>query len=98
MLVIGSTDYHISDVWTGHPAGTTENQFKVGCAPMSTGSDSVSQIVTGNNIANLYHDQVGGPNNDNGYGWVTDGLIRVFVLTRGLMKAGAPSGPAFRTP
>ena len=74
MLIIGSTDYHISDVWTGHPAGTTENQFKVGISPQNVGSDSVSQIVTGNNIANLYHDQSGNSQNDNGYGWVTTGL------------------------
>jgi hypothetical protein len=74
MLIIGSTDYHISDVWTGHPAGTTEHQFKVGIAP-SNGSFSVAQITTGNNIANLYHEEgAPGPNPDNGYGWVTDGL------------------------
>ena len=74
LLIIGSTDYHISDVWTGHPAGQTTHQFKVGVAAMTVSLNSVSQIVTGNNIARLYHNQVGGPNNDSGYGWVTDGL------------------------
>ena len=93
MLVIGSTDYHISDVWTGHPAWTTEHQFKVGCAPMSTGSDSVSQIVTANNIANLYHDQVGGPNNDNGYGWVTDGLHPGFRFDAWTYEGRGTRGP-----
>jgi hypothetical protein len=74
LLIAGSTDFHISDVWPNHPAGQTANQFKVGVAPMTVSANSVSQIVTGNNIANLYHNQVGSSNNDNGYGWVTDGL------------------------
>jgi hypothetical protein len=74
LLIIGSTDFHISDVWTGHPAGQTENQFKCGIAPMSINYHSVSQIVSGNNISLLYHRQVGGPNNDNGYAWVKEGL------------------------
>lgn len=74
LLIIGSTDFHISDVWPNHPAGQTANQFKVGVAPMTTSKNSVSQLVTGNNIAGIYHSQVGGPNNDNGYAWVKEGL------------------------
>lgn len=74
MLIIGSTDFHISDVWPNAPTGQTQHQFKVGIAPMTISRNSVSQIVSGNNIPLLYHYQVGGPNNDNGYAWVKEGL------------------------
>jgi hypothetical protein len=74
MLIVGSSDFHISDVWTGHPAGQTTHQFKVGIAP-SNGLFSLSQITTGNNIPNLFHRScTAGWNPDNGYAWVTSGL------------------------
>jgi hypothetical protein len=93
MLIIGSTDYHISDIWPNHPAGTTEHQFKVGIAPQNVGSDSVSQIVTGNNIANLYNNQVGNSQNDNGYGWVTDGLHPGFRFDAWHYESTGQRGP-----
>jgi hypothetical protein len=73
MLIVGSTDYNVTTVWPGH-SGVN---FKAGMTPMTVSRNSVSQIMTGNNIASLYHDQCSG-SPDNGYGWVPDGLHRGF--------------------
>src|SRR5215472_12459558 len=53
LLIIGSTDYHISTFWPNHPGSPPQVWFKVGVAAMNVSRASVSQIVTGNNIANL---------------------------------------------
>jgi hypothetical protein len=75
LLIIGSTDYHISTFWPNHPGSPPQVWFKVGVAAMNVSQNSVSQIVTGNNIANLYHHQCdANQNTDGGYVWVKDGL------------------------
>jgi hypothetical protein len=75
LLIIGSTDYHISTFWPNHPGSPPQVWFKVGVAAMNVNRATVSQIVTGNNIANLYHYQCDANQNpDGGYVWVKDGL------------------------
>ena len=75
LLIIGSTDYHISTFWPGHAGSPPQVWFKVGVAAMNTAKATVSQITTGNNIANLYHYQCdANQNTDGGYTWVQDGL------------------------
>src|SRR4051812_18299886 len=49
LLIIGSTDYHISTFWPNHPGSPPQVWFKVGIAAMNISRHSVSQIVTGNN-------------------------------------------------
>jgi hypothetical protein len=75
-LIPGSTDYDIEDYWPTPTANNTTDhfQFKVGIAPQ--GSDTLSQILTGNNSTTIYLDGGGdaGRNQDLGYGWVMDGL------------------------
>lgn len=76
LLIAGSTDYSINCYWpnpdNGNPSHT---QFKVGSAGMNIAKASVSQIVTGNNIANMWHYQCdANQNTDGGYIWVADGL------------------------
>ena len=75
LLITGSTDYHISVFWPKHAGSPPQHWFKVGQAAMNIAKASVSQIVTGNNIANLYHYQCDDNQNaDGGYVWVSDGL------------------------
>ena len=74
MLIIGSTDYHISTFWPNHPGSPPQVWFKVGIVPMTISLNSVDQIVTGNNIPGLYSGQIGSNSKDNGYRWVMDGL------------------------
>lgn len=77
VLIIGSTDYHISDIWTGHPPGQTANQFKVGIAPQYPLGHpfSVSQITTGNNIPDLFQQCISTYGNPHlGYRRIADGL------------------------
>jgi hypothetical protein len=73
MLIIGSTDYHISV--SRHDPAAPLDLFKVGIRPMDIGANSVSQIVTGNNISGLYKNQVRIlASADNGFAWLSDGL------------------------
>ena len=74
MLIIGSTDYHISTFWPNHPGSPPQVWFKVGITPQTVSRNSVDQITNGDNISGLYSGQIGSSNNDNGYRWVTDGL------------------------
>src|SRR5215467_10769392 len=75
LLIVGSTDYHISTFWPNHAGSPPQHWFKVGIAAMNISRESVSQIVTGNNIANLYHYQcTQNQNTDGGYAWVMDGV------------------------
>ena len=77
LLIVGSTDYHISTFWPGHAGSPPQNWFKVGTSPQAPGGHNftVSQITTGNNIANLYHYCcTENQNGDLGYAWVSDGL------------------------
>src|SRR6185437_176306 len=75
LLIIGSTDYHVSTFWPNHAGSPPQVWFKVGVAAMNTSKATVSQIVTGNNIANLYHYHCdANQNKDGGYVWVMDGL------------------------
>ena len=97
MLIIGSTDYHISDAGRDIRLAQTQHQFKVGIAPQNVGSDSVSQIVTGNNIANLYNNH-GNSQNDNGYGWVTDGLHPGFHFDAWHYEGDGKRGPRLQMP
>ena len=73
MTVIGSADFHMSTGWPGH---TGYPWFKIGCTPMNTNLNTVSQVMTGNNISGLYNNQVSkSPNGkDAGYAWVSNGL------------------------
>jgi len=75
LLIVGSTDYHISSV--GPINGVFTNKFRVGIGAQSRLDTpfSVSQITTGNNIPNLYRD-CGTPfyNEDLGYHLLTEGL------------------------
>jgi len=74
LLIAGSTDYHISSVFSYL---TPPKQFKVGIAAQSPLANpfSVSQITTGNNIASIYHYcALAAQNPDLGYRKVTDGL------------------------
>lgn len=75
LLIAGSTDYNITTFWPNHPGSPPQVWFKVGCAAMNISKASVSQIVTGNNIANLYHYQCDANQNpDGGYVWVENGV------------------------
>src|SRR5258708_911181 len=74
MLIIGSTDFHISTFWPNHPGSPPQHWFKVGIVPQTVSANSVSQITSGDNITGLYSGQVGSNGNDNGYLWVSDGL------------------------
>jgi len=72
LLIVGSTDYHISSVFPSTPP----LQFKVGIgaqSPLAT-PFSVSQITTGNNIPNLYLYCATQRNPDLGFRRLTDGL------------------------
>lgn len=70
LLIIGSNDYNITTMWPGH--GTGPN-FKVGVAPQ--GSDTLSQVLTGNNSTTIYLDGAdANRNQDLGYNWVPNGL------------------------
>jgi autotransporter-associated beta strand protein len=76
-LIPGSTDYNITDYWG--TAGINENnlndhqQFKVGVRPQ--GSDTLNQILNGNNSTTIYLDAAdANRNQDLGYGWVAEGL------------------------
>jgi hypothetical protein len=74
LLIAGSNDYNITTQWPGHPPGPN---FKVGIAAMKISANSVSQIVTGNNIGGLYGNQTSshtGGNPDGGYAWVPNGV------------------------
>lgn len=76
LQIQGSTDYSINCYWPNPDNGNPSHiQFKVGSCGMNISKASVSQIVTGNNIANLYHYQADpNQNPDGGYIWVADGL------------------------
>jgi hypothetical protein len=75
VLIPGSTDYNITAYWgnpdNGNPSHT---QFKVGVSPQ--GSDTLSQVLTGNNSTTIYLNGGGDANRnaDLGYEWVADGL------------------------
>lgn len=73
LLVVGSTDFHMSTSWPNH---TGYPWFKMGCTPSNTNLNSVSQIMTGNNISGLFNNQVSySPNHhDGGYAWLPNGL------------------------
>jgi len=75
LLIVGSTDYHISSV--GNLNGVITNVVRVGIgaqSPLAT-PFSVSQITTGNNIPNLYRDCGTSFYNPNlGYRNLADGL------------------------
>lgn len=76
LLIAGSTDYSINSYW-GNPdnGNPTHIQFKVGSAGMNVAKATVSQITTGNNIANMWHYQCdANQNTDGGYDWVANGL------------------------
>jgi hypothetical protein len=53
----------------------------------------VSQIVTGNNIAGLFNSQSGNAQNDNGYGWVTNGLHPGFRFDAWTYEGRGTRGP-----
>jgi hypothetical protein len=74
MLIIGSTDYHISTFWPNHQGSPPQVWFKVGIVPQTVSRNSVDEIVNGDNIPGLYTGQIGSNANDNGYAWVMDGL------------------------
>ncbi len=79
ITVPGSTDFTITDSWSGHPAGTTTHWFKIGTAPQ--GPNSASEITTGNNNQLLYinaSDEF--RNGQLGYAWVQEGLHRGLAI------------------
>jgi hypothetical protein len=82
VLIPGSTDFDIEDYWANPTANNTTDhfQFKVGIAPQ--GSDTLSQILTGNNSTTIYLDGGGDANRnqDLGYGWVMNGVHQGFVF------------------
>lgn len=72
LVIVGSTDFHMSTAWPSH-AGFP--WFKMGCTPSSTNLNSLAQIMTGNNISGLYNNQVGNSTSkDTGYNWLPNGL------------------------
>jgi hypothetical protein len=74
-LIPGSTDYNITDYW-GTVGGNNRfdhYQFKVGIRPQ--GSDTLAQVLTGNNSTTIYLDGAdGNRNQDLGYEWTMEGL------------------------
>ncbi|MDP9173256.1 MAG: hypothetical protein M3O30_05245 [Planctomycetota bacterium] len=70
ITITGSTDFHITDVWTNH---NPIHQFKVRIADQ--GPNSVNDIMHGNNNPLLYINAADEQRNGQmGYGWVRDGL------------------------
>jgi hypothetical protein len=75
VLIPGSNDYNITSYWANPDNGNpSHTQFKVGVSPQ--GSDTLSQVLTGNNSTTIYLDGGGDANRnaDLGYEWVGNGL------------------------
>jgi hypothetical protein len=80
IVIPGSTDYNITSIWPvpdnddgPNNDNAISEQFKVRVA--GQGSDTLSQILTGNNSSTIYLDGADFNRNPNlGYGWVSNGL------------------------
>jgi hypothetical protein len=78
--ILGSPDYNITAYWTKadnddgpNDTNTITEQFKIGMRPQ--GSDTLNQILTGNNSTTTYLDAADPNRNaDLGYVWVSNGV------------------------